>query len=199
MARPGCAKQHLVGPIFLSLLLEIPKKTGNLRAMKKLLVLLAVVSIAILPACKKKEKGDQFAGVDGDFVTSTPLGERFEGGANFFSSSVAKGQFQPVYFSFDSYTVEPAESSKIQQVSAKLSSGSERMIIAGFTDERGTQEYNRGLGERRAQSVRQALIDAGIASDRIQTVSFGSEMPADSASSEAAWAKNRRAEFGVVM
>ena len=198
MARLGCDEQHPVGPIFLSLLLEIPKKMGNLRAMKKLLVLLAVVSIAILPACKKKEKGDQFAGVDGDFVTSTPLGERFEGGANFFSSSVAKGQFQPVYFGFDSYSVEPAESSKIQAVSSALSAGSERMIIAGFTDERGTQEYNRGLGERRAQAVRQALIDAGIASDRIQTVSFGSEMPADPASSEAAWAKNRRAEFGVV-
>ena len=166
--------------------------------MKKLLVLLAVVSIAILPSCKKKEKGDQFAGVDGDFVTSTPLGERFEGGANFFSSSVAKGQFQPVYFGFDSYSVEPAESSKIQAVSSALSAGSERMIIAGFTDERGTQEYNRGLGERRAQAVRQALIDAGIQGDRIQTVSFGSEMPADPASSEAAWAKNRRAEFGVV-
>ena len=171
---------------------------GNLRAMKKLLALIAVASIAILPACKKKEKGDQFAGVDGDFVTSTPLGERFEGGANFFSSSVAKGQFQPVYFGFDSYSVEPAESSKIQQVSSTLSSGSDRLIIAGFTDERGTQEYNRGLGERRAQAVRQALIDAGIASDRIQTVSFGSEMPADPASTEAAWAKNRRAEFGVV-
>jgi peptidoglycan-associated lipoprotein len=183
---------------FVSLLLEIPKKMGNLRAMKKLLALIAVVSIAILPACKKKEKGDQFAGVDGDFVTSTPLGERFEGGANFFSSSVEKGQFQPVYFGFDSYSVEPAESSKIQQVSSKLSGGSDRLIIAGFTDDRGTAEYNRGLGERRAQAVRQALIDAGIASDRIQTVSFGSEMPADPASTEAAWAKNRRAEFGIV-
>jgi len=171
---------------------------GNLRAMKKLFTLIAVVSIAALPACKKKEKGDQFAGVDGDFVTSTPLGERFEGGANFFSSSVAKGQFQPVYFGFDSYSVEPSESSKIQQVSTTISSTSDRLIVAGFTDERGTQEYNRGLGGRRAQAVRQALIDAGIASDRIQTVSFGSEMPADSASNESAWAKNRRAEFGVV-
>jgi peptidoglycan-associated lipoprotein len=166
--------------------------------MKKFLVLLAVISMTALPSCKKKEKGDQFAGIDGDFVTSTPLGERFEGGANFFSSSVVKGQFQPVYFGYDSYKVELAESAKIHAVSSKLSSGSDRLIIAGFTDERGTQEYNRGLGERRAQAVRQAMIDAGIASDRIQTVSFGSEMPADPASTEAAWAKNRRAEFGVV-
>lgn len=166
--------------------------------MKKFLVLFAIVSIAALPACKKKQKGDQFAGIDGDFVTSTPLGERFEGNSNFFSSSVIKGQFQPVYFGFDSYSVEPGESSKIKQVSSALSSGSDRLIIAGFTDERGTQEYNRGLGERRAQAVRQALIDAGISADRIQTVSFGSEMPADPASTEAAWAKNRRVEFGIV-
>jgi peptidoglycan-associated lipoprotein len=166
--------------------------------MKIFLVLFAIVSIAALPACKKKQKGDQFAGVDGDFVTSTPLGERFEGDANFFSSSVVKGQFSPVYFSYDSYSVEPGESSKIQQVSSALANGSGRLIIAGFTDERGTQEYNRGLGERRAQAVRQALIDVGVAADRIQTVSFGSEMPANSASNEAAWAQNRRAEFGVV-
>jgi peptidoglycan-associated lipoprotein len=178
--------------------LKFQKKPANLPRMNKFLVLATATAIAFLPACKKKEKGDQFAGVDGDFVTSTPLGERFEGGANFMSPNVQKGQFSPVFFSFDSYSVEPAESSKIQAVSSSISAGSDRLIIAGFTDERGTQEYNRGLGERRAQAVRQALIDAGIASDRIQTVSFGSEMPADPASTEAAWAKNRRAEFGIV-
>ena len=178
--------------------LKFQKKPANLPRMKKFLVLATATAIAFLPACKKKEKGDQFAGVDGDFVTSTPLGERFEGGANFMSPNVEKGQFQPVYFSFDSYSVEPAESSKIQAVSSSISAGSDRLIIAGFTDERGTQEYNRGLGERRAQAVRQAMIDAGIQGDRIQTVSFGSEMPADPASTDAAWAKNRRAEFGVV-
>ncbi len=166
--------------------------------MKKFLLLLVAVSIAALPACKKKEKGDEFAGVDGDYVTGTPLGERFEGDSNFLSASVQKGQFSPVYFGYDSYAVEPAETAKVQQVATALRDSSQRLIIAGFTDERGTQEYNRGLGERRAQSVRQALIDSGIAADRIQTVSFGSEMPADPASNEAAWALNRRAEFGVV-
>jgi peptidoglycan-associated lipoprotein len=166
--------------------------------MKNLLVLLAIVSIAALPACKKKDKGDQFAGIDGDYVTGTPLGERFEGDANFFSSSVTKGQFSPIYFGFDSYSVESGESGKVQQVATALRDSSSRLIVAGFTDERGTQEYNRGLGERRAQAVRQALINSGISADRIQTVSFGSEMPADPASNEAAWALNRRAEFGIV-
>jgi peptidoglycan-associated lipoprotein len=72
------------------------------------------------------------------------------------------------------------------------------LIIAGFTDERGTEEYNRGLGERRALAVREALISQGISGGRIQTVSFGEEMPANPGSGEAAWAANRRAEFGVV-
>ena len=79
-----------------------------------------------------------------------------------------------------------------------MKSMSQTVIIAGFTDERGTEEYNRGLGEKRAQSVRDALISKGVSGGRIQTVSFGEEMPADSGNNESAWAMNRRAEFGVV-
>jgi peptidoglycan-associated lipoprotein len=166
--------------------------------MKRILITLCLASVVLLSACAKKGS-DQFAGVDGDYVTGIPLGDRFEGGANFLSDSVVKGQFSPVYFGFDSFSVSSQEMSKVQQVTTTLRDNpSSRLIIAGFTDERGTQEYNRGLGERRAQAVRQVLIDNGIGSDRIQTVSFGSEMPADSASNEAAWALNRRAEFGVV-
>lgn len=154
--------------------------------------------VALFSSCAKKGS-DQFAGVDGDYVTGIPLAERFEGDANFLSESVAKGNFAPIYFGFDSFGVSSAEMPKAQQIATALRDNpANRLIIAGFTDERGTQEYNRGLGERRAQAVRQVLIDAGIAPDRIQTVSFGSEMPADPASNEAAWAKNRRAEFGVV-
>ncbi|MFY8215979.1 MAG: OmpA family protein, partial [Chthoniobacterales bacterium] len=55
-----------------------------------------------------------------------------------------------------------------------------------------------GLGERRAQAVRDTLIGMGVNGARIQTVSFGMEMPADPASNEEAWAKNRRAEFGII-
>jgi peptidoglycan-associated lipoprotein len=79
-----------------------------------------------------------------------------------------------------------------------LKSGRNNVILAGFTDERGTLEYNRGLGERRAQATRDFLISLGVSSQRIQTVSFGQEMPADPGHNESAWAKNRRAETGVV-
>lgn len=149
-----------------------------------------------LSACNKK-KSDLYAGVDGDFVSGTPLGERVEG-ANFFGTNVTRGQFSPLYFVYDSYEVSGAEQSKIGQVATAMKSSPGNLIVAGFTDDRGTEEYNRGLGERRAQAVRQALIDAGVPAGKIQTVSFGKEMPADPGSGESAWALNRRAEFGVV-
>ena len=91
-----------------------------------------------------------------------------------------------------------SEEGKVRQVAEFMQSNGNSVIIAGFTDERGTPEYNRGLGERRAQAVREALMRAGAPGGKIQTVSFGAEMPADSGSGEGAWAKNRRAEFGVV-
>ena len=159
------------------------------------LVLVVVLGLS-LSACNKK-KGDLYAGVDGDYVTGTPLGDRVEG-ANFFGASVARGKFSPVQFAYDSHEVSSSEQPKVQQVAAAMKASPGNLIVAGFTDDRGTDEYNRGLGERRAQAVRQALINDGVPAGKIQTVSFGKDMPADPGSGEAAWAKNRRAEFGVV-
>jgi peptidoglycan-associated lipoprotein len=165
--------------------------------MKKLLTLgLAVFVTVAFDSCKKKQ-GDQFAGIDGDYVSGTPLPDRIDG-AGFFGNNVVRGQFPPVYFGYDSFTVSDAELMKLEQVASAMRSNGKTLIIAGFTDERGTEEYNRGLGERRALAVREALISMGMNGGRIQTVSFGEEMPADPGSGEAAWAKNRRAEFGVV-
>ncbi len=140
--------------------------------------------------------GDGY-GADGDSVTGIPLADRQEG-VSFLGGNVDRNRFDPIYFAFDSSSVGGGERGKIEQVAAFLRSGSNTIIVAGFTDERGTPEYNRGLGERRAQTVREALVRAGADADRIQTVSFGAEMPADNGSGESAWAKNRRAEFGVV-
>ena len=168
-----------------------------IRVMKKLLTLGVAALLAMsFDACKKKG-GGPYAGVEGDYVSGTPLPERIEG-ANFFGSNVTRGQFPPVYFAYDSFSVSGSEEGKIQQVASAMKSMSNTLIIAGFTDERGTEEYNRGLGEKRAQAVRDALIARGVSGGRIQTVSFGEEMPADPGSGETAWAMNRRAEFGVV-
>lgn len=154
-----------------------------------------VLLAATLGACATKK--DQYAGVDGDFVSGVPLPDR-QDGASFLSGNVSKGQFAPVQFGFDSFQVSGSEMPKVQAVAQAMKSSSGDLIIAGFTDERGTEEYNRGLGERRALAVREALISQGISGGRMQTVSFGEEMPANPGSGEAAWAVNRRAEFGLV-
>lgn len=164
--------------------------------MNRLTFLAAVAVLAFAGCTNKKGGGNDAGGVDGDFVTGTPLPDREEG-VSFLGSNVDRNRFAPVYFAFDSHDVGASESGKIEQVAAYMREGGGTVIIAGFTDERGTPEYNRGLGERRALAVREAIIRAGGSGGKLQTVSFGAEMPASEGSSEAAYAKNRRAEFGV--
>ncbi len=103
---------------------------------------------------------------------------------------------QTVYFEFDRSTVQPADKGKVEAVAAYLKSNpTHKLLIEGHCDERGTPEYNRSLGERRALSVREYLIALGIAPERASTVSFGEDKPAVLGSDEAAWTKNRRGEF----
>ena len=141
--------------------------------------------------------GGQSAGTTGDYVNGTPLPERREG-TSFFGGNVQRGEFSPIYFDFDSQSIRASENGKIEEIANSMKSSSSEIIIAGFTDERGTAEYNRGLGDRRAGAVRESLISQGVSGNRIQTVSFGLEMPAAAGHNESAWAKNRRAEIGVV-
>ncbi|MFM8357398.1 MAG: OmpA family protein, partial [Verrucomicrobiota bacterium] len=70
-----------------------------------------------------------------------------------------------------------------------------KMLLEGHCDERGTDGYNLALGERRALSVREELLNLGVESDRLQTITFGESRPADPGHDESAWSKNRRAEF----
>ena len=160
-------------------------------------IALCGVLMLSLNACALFKKKNKYAGMsDSDMVNGAPLPERQEG-VSFTGSNVDRSQFAPVHFGYDSVVVESGETGKLDAVAKFMKSSDKLLIIAGFTDERGTAEYNRGLGERRAQAVRSYLLQKGADTDRIQTTSFGSEMPADSGHNESAWAKNRRAEFGV--
>lgn len=161
------------------------------------LILAAAISMTFAGCAKKNGASLPGGGADGDYVSGSALPDRQEG-VSFLGSNVDRNRFSPVYFGFDSDSVSGGEQGKIAQVAAFMKSASNTVIIAGFTDERGTPEYNRALGEKRALAVREALIRAGANGSRLQTVSFGAEMPADAGSNESAWAKNRRAEFGVV-
>ncbi len=165
---------------------------------RSLAVCSSLLLLALAAGCSGKKGSGSGAGSTGDYVNGTPLPDRPESGASFLSGNVDRNQFQPIYFAFDSQVIGSSENGKIKQIASFLEQGSSQVIVAGFTDERGTAEYNRGLGERRAESVREALIASGASAQNIQTVSFGAEMPADSSSNEEAWAKNRRAEIGVV-
>lgn len=165
----------------------------------KILNLTLIASLALsFSACKNfgKKKGGS-AGQDGDYVSGTPLPERQEG-VSFMGENVDRHKFPPVHFGFDSYAIESSDKGTLGEVAEFLKGGGGTVIVAGFTDERGTPEYNRSLGERRAQSVRQYLLSHGANAGKLQTVSFGAEMPASEGHSDGAWAKNRRAEFGVV-
>jgi peptidoglycan-associated lipoprotein len=166
----------------------------------KILNVALAASLALtFGACKNtggKDSGGA-VGNDGDYVAGTPLPERQEG-VSFTGDNVDRSKFAPVHFGFDSYAIESSEKPALDEVAEFLKSAQNTIIVAGFTDERGTPEYNRSLGERRAQAVRSYLISHGAGASKLQTVSFGAEMPASDGHSEAAWAKNRRAEFGVV-
>ncbi|HXA45193.1 MAG TPA: OmpA family protein [Candidatus Angelobacter sp.] len=101
-----------------------------------------------------------------------------------------------VHFKFDSAVVQDNEQSNISSVAAALTSDpSVKLLIEGNCDERGTEEYNRALGERRALALREALAKAGIDPARIRTISYGKDKPADPGHDESAFAKNRRGDF----
>jgi peptidoglycan-associated lipoprotein len=101
-----------------------------------------------------------------------------------------------VHFKFDSAVVQDKEQANIASVGQALTSdASAKLLIEGHCDERGTEEYNRSLGERRALALREALAKNGIDPMRIKTISYGKDKPADPGHDEAAWAKNRRGEF----
>ena len=101
-----------------------------------------------------------------------------------------------VHFAYDSAAVKRSEHANIQSVADALSrDSSAKLLIEGNCDERGTEEYNRALGERRAQALRRELAKIGINPMRIRTISYGKDKPADPGHDESAWSKNRRGDF----
>ncbi len=100
------------------------------------------------------------------------------------------------YFDFDSSVVKSSEKSKVAAVADYLKAHTaDALRVDGHCDERGTEEYNRSLGERRALALREELVSDGVPADHILTETFGKDRPADPGHNEAAWSKNRRGEF----
>ncbi len=110
----------------------------------------------------------------------------------------AASPLKDVFFDFDKFAIRDDQKAALDTNVAWLKTNSRaKLTIEGHCDERGTPEYNLGLGERRAKAVKEYLVTAGVAADRIVTVSYGEERPFVLGHDEAAWKWNRRGHFVI--
>ena len=170
---------------------------------------------ALLAGCPKKattvqpptagtQVGDAAgtSGAEGASTSGSPLGTspgvNGQGMAGMGGGGDAAGALgrKVIYFDFDKSEIRPEYAEIISSNARNLTSHPGLKVkLEGNTDERGTREYNIGLGERRAQAVRRALMLQGVSASQVSTVSFGAERPAVEGDDESAWAKNRRVEL----
>jgi len=166
---------------------------------------LAGIGIVLMLAACGGKKVTNTAPAGGEVATSppasaqtSPLGDGSANGAGGAGGAQAAGMpsTRVIYFDFDSSDIKPEFTDAVAAHARYLArNASIHVRLEGNTDERGSREYNVGLGERRAQSVRRALLLQGVAESQVTTVSYGEEKPAVSGTGEEAWAKNRRVEF----
>jgi peptidoglycan-associated lipoprotein len=166
----------------------------------------AVLSLG-LAACQKptQTKPDESGGAaDSGAASSSGLGGEAGAGAGAATAALTPQQQaladlqqkSVVYFDYDSSEIAQQYVPVVAAHAAYLVKyPTARVRLEGHTDERGSREYNIGLGERRAQTVRRALLVQGVAEAQITTVSYGEERPAVEGADEAAYGQNRRVEF----
>lgn len=106
---------------------------------------------------------------------------------------------QTIYFEYDKSAIKSSEDSKLDQVGEYMKShGDVALRVEGNCDERGTEEYNRSLGERRAMAAREYLVRLGVDQNRIVTISYGKDRPLDPEHNTTGWSRNRRDDFVVL-
>lgn len=109
-----------------------------------------------------------------------------------------KANVQDIFFDYDVYNIRPDAQATLSKDASYLAAHPDiKILIGGYCDERGSDEYNLALGQKRADAAKQALVTAGIAADRIRVVSYGKEKPFCTESTEACWQLNRRAGFSI--
>jgi peptidoglycan-associated lipoprotein len=110
----------------------------------------------------------------------------------------ARPELARIHFEFDRYDIRPGDATILDASAAWLrASPGALVLIEGHCDERGTDAYNLALGDRRARAAMDYLVSRGIQAERITTLTYGKERPVCHEHTEACWAKNRRADFGV--
>jgi peptidoglycan-associated lipoprotein len=107
-----------------------------------------------------------------------------------------KANVQDIFFDYDTYDIRgDAQATLSRDASYLVSHPDVKIVIGGYCDERGSNEYNLALGQNRADAAKNALVTAGVAASRIRVVSYGKEKPFCSESTEACWQQNRRGGF----
>jgi peptidoglycan-associated lipoprotein len=174
--------------------------------MKSMKLLPLLLACSLLAACAGASKsttepgaGDAAGSAGGAASTGVADGSLGAGsamGASPLGGPQAAAENRIIYFDFDRFDVKPEYQAVLKAHGQYLSANpGAKVRLEGHTDERGSREYNIGLGERRAQAARQVLLLQGATVDQLTTVSYGEERPAVIGSDEEAWALNRRVEI----
>jgi len=173
-------------------------------------IVLGLLCLGLAFGCAKKPVADttetptetvmtqeNVSGVTDSGMNESAVSEQASGTMNTMESAVS--DLTRIHFDFDQFTLSP-EARQTLAANATIIKAAPglRVRIEGHCDERGSDEYNLALGERRAQAAKDYLVSLGVPADRLELISYGEELPLDPASNEAAWAKNRRAEFKAI-
>ncbi|HEX9982377.1 MAG TPA: peptidoglycan-associated lipoprotein Pal [Thermoanaerobaculia bacterium] len=188
---------------------------------------LLIVAVVIVPACRTKKKNvtpqvtpqtetgstvpdvglppvsDTATRVDTqppDFVADTPTEEVLPRDAEELNRvAQAKGYIRDAFFNYDEFTLDADAQAALTASATWLRSHPEyTLLVEGHCDERGTEQYNLALGDRRANIVREFLMTLGVDASRLRTVSYGEERPFEEGHDESSWAQNRRGHLVLV-
>ena len=166
-----------------------------------LALLMLVPGLMLMTSCAQQSAVDQDTtqkATPPEDTSGAAGGEDLQAEAAKRAAEQAMNQFinEHIYYDFDSAALSALAQATLKSKAAWLKENAGVMVtIEGHCDERGTNEYNLALGERRALSARAYLVDLGISASRLSTISYGEERPLDNRSNEEAWAKNRRGQF----
>jgi peptidoglycan-associated lipoprotein len=182
------------------------------KGMKYLAFILVVGMLFAITACQKKEiaseagYGGPGSGAGLGAAGRKGIGEQDLGsaagrpgaGAAIGASERSAFENEDIFFAYDSSSISPQAQDILRKKAAFLKANPNvKVTVEGHCDDRGTNEYNLALGEARARSARAFLVDLGIPTARLATISYGEERPIAKGQSEDAWAKNRRAHFVI--
>jgi peptidoglycan-associated lipoprotein len=171
---------------------------GSTRRTAHAAAVLGLVLLLAAAGCSGKKPDDEVGSGIGSSEFDTGMGSKGEREGE-MSEPERVRELASIYFDFDSSDIRADARPTLQSNAQAIQAHSEwrKVTLEGHTDERGSEEYNLALGERRANATKQYLVDLGVPSSRLQTVSFGASTPAVQGHDESAWRWNRRTEFRV--